>query len=280
MSRQSQLVHSDLNRLFGESNASEILLGKDAINQSLFNIFNIFNGEAAPIFQPDLGSSVPSLIHEPMDEITALRIESAVFQSVAKWEPRIKVDVGQSSILADDSSQSYRVTLVYQIRSTGEESRARFKLSPIPREYRAPFSVLEKLISLHRIGWPGTYQFCLVSGGTLMSNNSTLEYWSSPTDWASFLTWGSTGSTTMVYTTIVDHHSEIPRKVQAIFSDDISDQNVLVEVSVSSDGLSFSPFTVLTSNPMSFRFMQFRVTLTATPSVEMQLTRGDLYFYI
>lgn len=126
---KSQATFTDLNRDFGQSGAADILLDKDAIKQSLYNIFRTSIGEAGPIFMPTLGSMLPKLLQEPLDNQTAFDIKSAAIQSVQRQETRVDIDVGQTSVVTDNTLPGYIVTLVYTIRETGEKTSSTIPLN-------------------------------------------------------------------------------------------------------------------------------------------------------
>lgn len=106
-------TYKDLNRNFGSSGAADLLFDKDAISQAFYNIFYTAPGEASPIFEPDFGSMLRHLIHEPMDNVTVYKLQAATFQAIQRWEPRVVLDLSQSRIVPNYSLQQYDVTLLY-----------------------------------------------------------------------------------------------------------------------------------------------------------------------
>ena len=128
-SLKSHALYSDLNRLFGQGGAADIVFDKAAISQALFNIFRTYIGEAGPIFLPEFGSMLPYMLQEPLDVQTSFKVKVATIQAAQKWETRIDVDVGASSVAIDYALPGYVVYLVYTIRQTGEVGTTNIPLS-------------------------------------------------------------------------------------------------------------------------------------------------------
>lgn len=49
------------------------------------------------------GSEVPTLVDQPMNAVTRLRVMSAAVAAVVKWEPRVQVNAASVAISADGS---------------------------------------------------------------------------------------------------------------------------------------------------------------------------------
>lgn len=118
--QRSLATYVDLNPSFGQDGAADLLFDRPAISQALRNIFSTSVGEAGPIFAPEFGSMLPYLLQEPMDEVTAFKIQAATIQAVQRWEPRVEIDFSSTSVVPIPELPGYQVTLVYTIRQTGE----------------------------------------------------------------------------------------------------------------------------------------------------------------
>ncbi len=269
-------TYKDLNRKFGEPGVSDLLYDKEAIAQALYNIFSTTPGEAGPIFDPNFGSLLPQLIHEPMDNVTVHRLQGAIFQAVQRWEPRVEVNIGESSITPDFQTQSYYVVLSYRIRATGINAVSNLRLRANELSDFLPFSTLEKTIALHQLGWPGIREFCVVApnGDLVLDGSST---WEEIVSWDLFLQWDGSGSGHFVYTTIVDNLTEIPRVVTSGITGPNPGTVIEVLISYSSNGVTFSSFQPLTNTPISARYMKFQVTVSGSMP---RLDIGNLFFYI
>ena len=123
------VVWLDVNSLLGNSVKPDLLPNDRAINNSLFNLFRCPIGARGPIFQPEYGSSLLRLLHEPCDYITANKIRMYAIQAVQRWEPRIDVDMANSVVNPDISRNGFIVTLVYSIVATKQVTSGSFFLS-------------------------------------------------------------------------------------------------------------------------------------------------------
>ena len=125
---KSLASYSDLNPNFGQAVQPDLLFDKAAISQALRNIFSTIIGEAGPIFEPEFGSILPMLLHEPFDDDTKDKILVATIQAAQRWEPRIDIDFAQSNVALVSQMPGYQIFLVYTIRHTGELGASRFTL--------------------------------------------------------------------------------------------------------------------------------------------------------
>lgn len=128
-SLKSRALYSDLNSKFGQSGSADILFDKPAIQQSLYNIFRTHIGECGPIFMPEFGSMLPYLLQEPLDLQTAFKVKAATIQAAQRWEPRITINVGLTTVSTDLTMPGYLIQLVYTIRQTGEVGSTNIPLS-------------------------------------------------------------------------------------------------------------------------------------------------------
>lgn len=80
-------------------------------HSSLFNLFNCPIGSRARTFQPTYGSMWHHFLQEPIDETTAVQMKLAMIQSIARWEPRIKLDTANTRILPNLNIPGYEVTI-------------------------------------------------------------------------------------------------------------------------------------------------------------------------
>lgn len=102
--RMRKLTSGDLAKVYDEN----------AINQSLTSLFFTVRGER--FFNPAYGSSIPFLMFEPFDTLTADMLVEDIQDSVVAWEPRITIK--DLDIDMDFDLQVYKIVLVYEIKST------------------------------------------------------------------------------------------------------------------------------------------------------------------
>ena len=91
----------------------------DAINNSLTNIFETFQGSRRML--PDFALPIYGILFEPVDEITSYKLGEMILSAVERWEPRIVVD--NVEVLANPDKNQYIVNLEYRIiNDTREDS--------------------------------------------------------------------------------------------------------------------------------------------------------------
>ncbi len=96
---------------------------------SLTNLFNCPIGARSKIFQPEYGLMLWELIHEPIDETTARQINTGLIQSLARWEPRIQVDIANSTVVPNLDIPGYEVTISFTLNLTQQRYTQAFVLS-------------------------------------------------------------------------------------------------------------------------------------------------------
>lgn len=98
------------------------------IHSSLYNLFNCVPGQRARTFQPEYGSRWLSFIHEPISDLTAAKMQLMMFESIRKWEPRIQLDLNQSSIEANYQLPGYVVRLVFYMPNLATSQQVQFEV--------------------------------------------------------------------------------------------------------------------------------------------------------
>lgn len=110
----------DVNPLFTVNNLPDQLPDVQSIQYcSLFNLFNCPIGARSRTFQPEFGSIWYQFIHEPIDNITSEKMQIGMIQSIARWEPRIRLDYSNTYVQADLSIPGYRVRIAFTWSLTG-----------------------------------------------------------------------------------------------------------------------------------------------------------------
>lgn len=121
----SQSVWLDVNTLMNVNGRPDLLPDVQAINNSLYNLFRCNVGARGPIFEPEYGTNLMKLIHEPIDNITANKIRLFLIQAIQRWEPRIIIDLSRTTVKPDLNTNSFRVQVYYTIvgiNQTGDAS--------------------------------------------------------------------------------------------------------------------------------------------------------------
>lgn len=108
-------IYSDIDLSFSKNpKTADLLLVYDekAVKNSVSNLLKTSFGER--LFQPQLGSSLRSLLFEPIDQFSSTEIKDRVFDTLTNYEPRIEniiVDVSPNEDLG-----YYEVDLQFNIR--------------------------------------------------------------------------------------------------------------------------------------------------------------------
>lgn len=107
----------------------DLVEGADAILiGSLRNLFMCPVGDRGRIFQPTYGTHLHSLLHEPVDEITAQKLHATLLDSVRSWEPRIEVLGGATQVIPNYNLPGYSAILVYRIIGDATNRTATFNV--------------------------------------------------------------------------------------------------------------------------------------------------------
>ena len=89
---------------------------EESVNHSIRVILLTQPGEQ--LMRPTFGAGLQRFLHEPSTLVTRRRIQDAIAESLALWEPRIIVDrieVWES----EERLDAVRVEIVYRLRRTG-----------------------------------------------------------------------------------------------------------------------------------------------------------------
>lgn len=115
-----QIVWSDVNSRIGLVGKPDLLTNVGAINNSLYNLFRTPIGARGPIGQPEYGTNLPFILHEPLDYITANKIKIVIIQAIQRWEPRIYVDMKSTSVDIDRNNNAFKAVVRYTIVANNE----------------------------------------------------------------------------------------------------------------------------------------------------------------
>lgn len=121
------IIFSDVSFTTSSVGNGDLLFNVDCVRSSIFTIIGTNIGER--LFHPDFGSNIERLLFDPMDNITTDDLRYSIFECLIKWEPRIKLDKKQCSIVPDLENQRYFVTLTYFIPQLEATDNLTFNLS-------------------------------------------------------------------------------------------------------------------------------------------------------
>jgi phage baseplate assembly protein W len=118
----------DVNSQFTVNAQPDRLPDSQAISNSLFNLFNCEIGGRGRIFQPTYGSGLYWYLQEPLDQITANKLNIATIQAIQRWEPRILVDNSNSYVNPNYNLPGYDVRIAFTVLLTSQKSQVTFQL--------------------------------------------------------------------------------------------------------------------------------------------------------
>lgn len=115
--QRSRALYVDVNPV-PNPQTPDLLHDAAAVFASIRNLILCPRGGRAAIFQEDYFCAVYDLLQEPFDQVTATQISVALQQSLAKWEPRIRVTPSDINVYADALMPGYSVTLKMTVNDT------------------------------------------------------------------------------------------------------------------------------------------------------------------
>ncbi len=105
-------IYSDINQF--NPTEKPLLVETEAIYQSLYNIFNTKSNER--LFRPDdLEEDLEDLLFDPINEDTEAKIYALLIGKVEQNEPRVSVNYGATSIMANHEKEQYDIKIVFEI---------------------------------------------------------------------------------------------------------------------------------------------------------------------
>jgi phage baseplate assembly protein W len=120
----------DANSQFTQNGAPDLLPDSFAISNSIYNILNCAIGGRGRIFQPEYGSLWYQFLQEPIDQVTANKMNLSTIQALQRWEPRILIDNSNSYINPNYSLPGYDVRVAFTVLLTSQKSQVTFQLNP------------------------------------------------------------------------------------------------------------------------------------------------------
>lgn len=104
-------IYSDLNS--NTPTLKPLYIDIESVYQSIFNILNTRLGER--IFLPDFGSELEDLLFDPIDDRTALTIYRVLISAIERWDSRVKINYGQTTVTPQYEEHTYEIRIVFSI---------------------------------------------------------------------------------------------------------------------------------------------------------------------
>jgi len=120
----------DANSQFTVNGAPDLLPDSYAISNSIYNILNCPIGGRGRIMQPTYGSLWWQFLQEPIDQVTANKMNLSTIQALQRWEPRISIDNSNSYINPDYGLPGYDVRIAFTVLLTSQKQQVTFQLQP------------------------------------------------------------------------------------------------------------------------------------------------------
>lgn len=127
------VLYEDINNSFSLDKYDIDIVNIEAINAQIINILTTIIGSR--VKEPTFGSLVPDLLFDPVDNITAWKIETAMWDAIMTWMgDRLELDLAQSTVSAEIDAQTFTATVVYRLKSTNDPGTLSLKLSRLRSE--------------------------------------------------------------------------------------------------------------------------------------------------
>ena len=108
----SQSTYTSLNQY--NTTKAPLLGDLSAIYQSIENIIETSPGER--LFNPEFGSFIENYLFDPLDEITAMKIETELIKAIGRWEQRVYILNQFTRATPNHNSNSYDIKIVFRVR--------------------------------------------------------------------------------------------------------------------------------------------------------------------
>lgn len=105
--------YKDLNYRYSMDSGALVVSNEDDINRQIALLLSTSLGSRP--FEPTYGSQVMKLLWDPVDDITAWRLETAVFIAIEKWITEITVDTSNTSITTLGAGNGYSIYVPYTV---------------------------------------------------------------------------------------------------------------------------------------------------------------------
>lgn len=122
------LTYSDINTSYHQDNKALNVYNLDAINNQVVNILTTPIGERP--FEPEFGSILPTLLFEPISDVTSWSIETEIFEALGRWQPRIRIIQSQTRAIPDPKNASYLLFIAYTTLYNATNTVLTIRISP------------------------------------------------------------------------------------------------------------------------------------------------------
>ena len=75
----------------------------------------VFTRRGSRLFLPDFGVDIDDLLFELMDDEAAVEVFNNIVIGLRKYEPRVRLNNGQSGVLADPDANTFYIDLFFEV---------------------------------------------------------------------------------------------------------------------------------------------------------------------
>ncbi len=93
------------------------ITNEQAVSASVYNI--LATGPYERLFRPDLGAGLKEMLFEPLNQLTATRIESRIRSAIELQEPRVVCET--VTVIPNEERQLYDIFVTCTIKDTKQE---------------------------------------------------------------------------------------------------------------------------------------------------------------
>ncbi len=123
------VIYNDINLNFTIDNDPFIVNNVLAINKKIINLLQTTIGSRP--WEPTFGSRVPDLLFDPVDDITAWELETAIFDAIQTWlGTEIQLDLTNTLIIPDKDNGEFLARIAYIIKKNNVVTSIEVNLSP------------------------------------------------------------------------------------------------------------------------------------------------------
>ena len=116
----SYMLYTDLNQ---ESPGEyPLLYNMDSVMQAVSNLLNTQPGER--LFRPTFGADIRSILFQPINESTSLRLTQIFIGAIEQWDYRIRVVRNYSRVTPVPDENLYQIYVVYQVLGITDQTYA------------------------------------------------------------------------------------------------------------------------------------------------------------
>ncbi len=90
-------ILNDVNLLYSMTSEDFLISGLAVIENMFYNV--CYTPIGSRVYEPEFGSNIPALIHEPLIQETATYIEIELFSAAKRWVPYVSVVFKQTYVV-------------------------------------------------------------------------------------------------------------------------------------------------------------------------------------